>query len=242
MAQETSTTFANKTVLVTGAGGGLGRAIAEHFLSSGANVVICDINTKLVDDFKDKLSSAHPKRILALTSDITSDAALDDLFAQATSTFGHFDIVVNSAGVMDRFDPAGELRRSEWDRVIAVNLTAPTMITQRAVKMFLAHGTKGTIVNIASIAGYRGFANGVAYTASKHGLIGLTKNTASFYARKGIRCNAIACGGMPTNIANHLIETNGFNMEGMEVMSRRCKCEMRRSVKHIGSYGMKCKR
>lgn len=122
---------------------------------------------------------------------------------------------------MDRFDPAGDVERSAWDRVISVNLTAPTMITQRAVKMFLKNDTKGVIVNIASIAGFRGFANGVAYTASKHGVIGLTKNTASFYKSKGIRCNAIAAGGMPTNIANEVMATTGFNMEGLEVMTRR---------------------
>ena len=152
--------FKQKTALVTGACGGLGRAIAERFLREGANVVVCDINKELIVDFKEKVSVAYPECTLVLESDITDDSVLDDLFAEAEKKFGHLDFVVNSAGMMDKFDPAGDVDRKMWDRVIALNLTAPAMITQRAVKGFLKHGTKGSIVNIASIAGVRGFTCG----------------------------------------------------------------------------------
>ena len=123
---------------------------------------------------------------------------------------------------MDKFDPAGEVERSWWDKVIALNLTAPTMMTQRAVNSILKAGKKGSIVNIASIAGFRGFTSGVAYTVSKHGLIGLTRNTAAYYGPKGIRCNAIAAGGMMTNIAKDFMQ-GGLNMDGYALMKKTCR-------------------
>nr|POE65722.1 dihydroanticapsin 7-dehydrogenase [Quercus suber] len=202
-----------KTALISGACGGLGRAIAEHFLQESVDVVVCDVNKELIADFKTKVSSAYPDRTLVIEADITSEAALDDLFAQALTVFGGLDYVVNSAGILDHLDPAGDVDKAVWDRVIAVNLTAPMMITQRAVKAWLSAGRKGVIVNISSLAGVRGFTAGVAYTTSKHGLIGLTRNTASFYQRKNIRCNAILAGGMQTNITSAF--ANGMNMDAL---------------------------
>lgn len=160
------TSHAQKTALVTGAGGGLGRAIAERFLSEGANIVICDINQTLIDDFNEKVSKAYPERTLVLNADITSEAALDDLFAKAKSTFGGLDYVVNSAGIMDTFGPAGEVDKQILERVLAVNLMAPMMITKRAVNEWSASGKKGSIVNIASVAGVRGFCGGKTYAIS----------------------------------------------------------------------------
>jgi NAD(P)-dependent dehydrogenase (short-subunit alcohol dehydrogenase family) len=149
-----------KTAFITGAGGGLGRAIAEHFISLGANIVAIDINDGLINEFQKTFEQAAPGRILAVQGDITNDETIRSLFEKAEITFGHVDIVINSAGIMDRFDPAGAISREEWDRVIAVNLTAPMMITQQAIAGFLKHDVKGIIVNITSIAGFRGFANG----------------------------------------------------------------------------------
>lgn len=151
---------ANKTALVTGACGGLGRAIAEKFLQEGANVVVCDVNDTLIEDFKQKVSGAYAECTLVLKVDVTDDAALDDMFSQAEKRFGHLDYVVNNCGIMDKFDPVGDMERGLWDRVIAVNLTAPAMVTKRAVNMMLKHSIKGSIVNIASIAGVRGFCSG----------------------------------------------------------------------------------
>ncbi|KAF7189741.1 3-beta-hydroxycholanate 3-dehydrogenase (NAD(+)) 2 [Pseudocercospora fuligena] len=231
-------THQGKTVLVTGAGGGLGRVIAEKFVVSGANVVVCDINKELLADWREKVESANSDRVLSVETDITSETALDDLFEQTEKRFGHFDYVINSAGVIDRFDPAGTMDRSTWDKVIAVNLTAPMSIIKRGVNSMLKAQVKGSIVNIASVAAFKGFANGkekpriplipfdspvlgAAYTASKAGLIGLTKNTAAFYRLKGIRCNAIAAGAMQTNIGNSLADGR-FNMEGMGLMKQAC--------------------
>ena len=150
----------DKTALVTGACGGLGRAIAEAFLFEGGNVVVCDINPDLITDFKDKVSAAYPECTLVLECDITKESALDDMFQQAEKMFGSLHYIVNSAGIMDRFDPVGDMDSKTWDRVIAVNLTAPAMIIKRAVDHMMKSNTKGSIVNIASIAGFRGFTSG----------------------------------------------------------------------------------
>ncbi|KAK4508170.1 hypothetical protein PRZ48_001908 [Zasmidium cellare] len=211
--------YEGKTVLVTGGGGGLGRKIAENFVNDGANVVICDINKDLLADFDEKVGSAHSGKTLAVECNITSQDDLDKLFQQAEDKFGAFDIVVNSAGIIDRFTSPGDIELDEWNRVLAVNLTAPTFITKRAVNGFLKSNKKGAILNMASVASFKGFANGVAYTASKHALIGLTRSTAAYYRLKGIRCNAIAAGAMKTNIGN-VLSNGDFNMEGMQLMKK----------------------
>lgn len=203
----------------------MGKAIVEAFLAEGASVVTCDINKELIADFKENVATHHPDRTLILEANLTDDAAQDDLFKQAIEKYGQVDFVVNSAGVMDDFAPAGEMSRALWDKVIAVNLTAPTMITQRAVKHMQDKKIQGSIVNIASIAGVRGFTAGCAYTVSKHGLLGLTKNTAAFYGPKaGIRCNAIMAGAMHTNIASDVISGKmKMDMEGYGIMRKTCK-------------------
>lgn len=149
-----------KTVLVTGGAGGLGRVVAEHFFSIGANVVICDINQKLLADFNDKVSSVDPDRTLAVETDITSETALDVLFERIEAKFGHLDYAINNAGIGDFFDPAGSVELDQWSRVIALNLTAPTFVTKRAVNLMLKTQVKGAIVNVASVAAFKGFASG----------------------------------------------------------------------------------
>lgn len=152
--------FAHKTALVTGACGGLGRAIAEAFLRAGANVVVCDINAELIADFKEKVSAAYPECTLVLNADITKDEKVEEMFAEGEKMFGGIDYVVNSAGRIDRFDAVAEMERQMWDKVIALNLTAPAMISGRAIRKWLELGRAGSVVNIASIAGFRGFTCG----------------------------------------------------------------------------------
>jgi NAD(P)-dependent dehydrogenase (short-subunit alcohol dehydrogenase family) len=146
---------------VTGGGGGLGRIIVEHFLSVGANVATCDINADLLADLEAKVTSAYPEQVLALKLDITSEGDLDELFSKIETKFGKLHYVVNSAGIMDRFDAAGTLDRALFERVLAVNLIAPTMISKRAITLWQKDQVQGAaIVNIASIAAFKGGAAG----------------------------------------------------------------------------------
>jgi len=130
----------------------------------------------------------------------------------AVNTYGTLDVLVNNAGIMDNMVPAADLTDELWDKVLAVNTTGPMRAIRKALPIFLEKG-KGTIVNIASVAGLNGSRAGAAYTASKHAVIGLTKNVAFQYAPQGIRCNAIAPGGVNTNIGTTMASPNPFGLE-----------------------------
>lgn len=119
--------FIQKTALVTGGCGGLGRAIAEAFLLAGANVVVCDINAELIADFKEKVSAAYPECTLAVQADITKDESVEQVFSQGEKMFGGLDFVINCAGRIDRFDAVAEMvrarNRSPWYRYMTNKLT-----------------------------------------------------------------------------------------------------------------------
>ncbi|CAN8103586.1 unnamed protein product [Discula destructiva] len=214
MSNFTNEAAAGKTCLVTGGAGGLGKAIASAFLKAGANVVICDIKQARVDEASAELSSLGS--LLAVVVDITNSEAVESLFEQITTKFGTLDVLVNNAAIMDRFDPVGDLDPELWDKVIAVNLRAPFVLTKLALEIMLKKDSpSGSIINIASGAAKAGWLAGAAYTASKHGLIGLTKSTASYYGPKGIRCNTMMMGVMPTtNMKDAFM--GGANTEGMQ--------------------------
>lgn len=147
--------LSGQTVLVTGAGGGLGKVIATKFLEAGANVVICDIHEERLKEASAELSAKGTLR--AVVADITSEESIRHLFDEITREFNRLDVLVNNAGIMDRFDPVGDLDRALWDKVIAVNLTAPYLVSKEAVRIMLAQPEpKGSILNISSVAGHSG--------------------------------------------------------------------------------------
>ncbi|MBE3046987.1 SDR family oxidoreductase [Candidatus Bathyarchaeota archaeon] len=204
----------NFTVLVTGAAGGLGKAIATTFLESGANAAICDVSAERLASVSSEWDAAYKGRFLASQTDITDEAAVNSFFAAAVDKFGKIDMLVNNAGILDSFNPVGETERSLWDKVMTVNATGSFLATKAAVNTMVPNGG-GTIINIGSIASYRGGAAGAAYTASKHALAGLSKHTAGFYGHKGISSIVLYLGGMEeTNIAENFM-VNPPNMEGM---------------------------
>ncbi|KEF56491.1 oxidoreductase [Exophiala aquamarina CBS 119918] len=204
--------LSGKTCLVTGGGGGLGKEISRQLLAKGANVVICDINKDLLDSASKEFSGQGT--LLTIQCDITSSESAEAMFEEIIQKLGKLDVLVNNAGIMDRFDPAGDLEKDLWDKVIAVNLTAPYLLTRLAVRHFLERGaTDASILNVGSLSSQGGFFAGAAYTASKHGLLGLSKNTAAFYRDKGIRCNLIIPSGMQTNIVTAFAQ--GTNQDGM---------------------------
>jgi len=182
--------FTGKTVIVTGAGSGIGRATALRLASEGATVVAADVNR----DSLDKLASEIDIRPVA--GDLTAADVIDEVVAAAD---GRIDGLANIAGIMDGFLPAAEVDDATWDRVFSINVTAPMRLTRAVLPLMLA-AEYGSIVNVASEASLRGAAAGAAYTASKHAIAGFTKNTAFFYGPKGIRTNAVAPGPTITNI------------------------------------------
>lgn len=182
--------FAGKTVIVTGAGSGIGRATALRLAGEGATVVAADVNQESLD----KLAAEIDIRPVA--GDLTSGPVIDQVVAAAG---GRIDGLANVAGIMDGFVPAAEVDDAAWDRVFAVNLTAPMRLIRAALPVMIASGG-GAVVNVSSEAGLRGSAAGAAYTASKHAVVGLTRHVAVVYGKDGIRSNAVAPGGVATNI------------------------------------------
>jgi NAD(P)-dependent dehydrogenase (short-subunit alcohol dehydrogenase family) len=188
-----------KVAVITGAGSGMGLAMAKRFAAEGAKVVAGDWNGKRLDEAVASIRQSGGT-IVGAQGNIADQATAEGLVDLAVSTYGRIDILVNNAGVMDFMQGVGELSDDIWRRVVGINLEGPMFTMRRAVPLMVKQGG-GSIVNVASTAGIEGGAAGAAYTVSKHGLVGLTRNTAWMYAPQGVRCNAICPGGTRTNIA-----------------------------------------
>ncbi|GGD69088.1 SDR family NAD(P)-dependent oxidoreductase [Microbacterium murale] len=189
----TSGRFAGKTIIVTGAASGIGKATASRIAREGGRVVAVDIAADKLDAFKAEITDAD---IVTVAGDLTKQESIDAVVAAAGD---RIDGLANVAGINDDFSPAGETPDAVWDRVIAINLTAPFKLMRAVLPLMEAAGG-GAILNVSSEAGLRGNASGNAYTASKHGIIGVTKSAAFMYGPKGIRVNSVAPGGVATGI------------------------------------------
>ncbi|MEU2271956.1 glucose 1-dehydrogenase [Streptomyces olindensis] len=193
-----ATGLSGKSVIVTGAASGIGRAAALHFAAEGARVVVADLNAEGAESTVEAIESAGGTAV-AVPGDLSDGAVVDAVVAAATGTFGGIDVLVNNAGVMDSMSAAADVTDAEWERVLRINLTAPFLLTRAALPHMIAAGG-GAIVTTASEASLRGSAAGTAYTVSKHGVLGLTRSLAVMYRDQGIRANAIAPGGTATAI------------------------------------------
>ncbi|MFJ7666978.1 SDR family oxidoreductase [Lysinibacillus sp. NPDC097195] len=191
-----------KVAIITGAASGMGKAIAEGYAKEGAKVVVSDLNLDGAQAVADGIQAAGGTAI-ALQTNVASTDDLQRLFKETISHYGRLDILVNNAGIMDGMEPVGEISDERWDKVFAVNTTAVMQSMRMATKIFLEQG-HGVFVNNISAGGLYGARAGAAYTASKHAVVGLTKNTAFMYANQNIRCNGIAPGAVMTNIASSM--------------------------------------
>ena len=187
--------FAGKTVIVTGAASGIGRATASRVAREGGRVIAVDISAEKLDAFAADLRGAAAE-IVTVAGDITAQESVDAIVAAAGA---RIDGLANVAGINDDFSPLHETTDAMWERVMGVNVTGAFKLTRAVLPAMIAAGA-GSIVNIASEAGLRGSASGNAYTTSKHAVIGMTRSAAFMYGPDGIRVNAVAPGGVATGI------------------------------------------
>ena len=198
-----------KAALVTGAASGLGRGTALALARAGADIFAVDVNPAGLEETA-SLIKAVGRRIVVKTTDLAVAGNCTAAVAESVDTFGRLDALCNVAGLIF-FAHSTEMPESQWDKTLAVNLSAPFHLSKAAIPHLLAKD--GAIVNVVSTAAYIGEAYAAAYCASKAGLLQMTKAMAMEYQRKPIRINAVAPGGMMTNIAADMRIPEGAEMD-----------------------------
>lgn len=194
--------FANKTAVITGAGSGIGRAIALRFAAEGARIVIAEFN-EVSGAETVRLIQAAGGEALAITTDVSDAAAVAQLFATLDAQSWGVDILVNNAGQGGSLTPLHQLSDEAWQAMLATHLNG-TFYCSRAALQRMLPKQSGAIINIASVAGLAGMPMGTSYSAAKAGIIGFTKAAGKEVARFGIRINAIAPGWVETPILDPL--------------------------------------
>jgi len=192
--------LADKVAFVSGGGSGIGRAIAETYAREGAKVVIADVNEAHGQETVKAITEAGGTAFF-----IKGDSSLPNdnkrFVEETVAKYGRLDVACNNAGIGGPVAPTGEYDIAGWDKVIALNLSGVFYACRYQLEQMEKQGG-GNIVNIASVHGTVAAPNSVAYTAAKHGVVGLTKNIAAEYGQKNIRCNAIGPGYIATPLIN----------------------------------------
>jgi 2-deoxy-D-gluconate 3-dehydrogenase len=199
-----------KVAIVTGGANGLGRATAMALATAGATVVIADLD----EEAATALAASMPERLHPILVDVAEEADVRRMIAAVGEEFGRLDLLVNNAGIQ-RIAPSAELSLLEWRRVLEVNLTAAFVCAQAAYPLLCRTGG-GSIVNVASIAAMVGMPQRAPYTASKAGLIGLTRVLAVEWAADGIRVNAVAPGYILTDMNLRAMRAGVFDAHTVE--------------------------
>jgi 3alpha(or 20beta)-hydroxysteroid dehydrogenase len=202
MAPDMTARFTGKVVLITGAAGGIGRAAAVRFASEGARVVLVDV---AAENLKKSVAAVEQVdgEALAVEADVTPLAEVERYAKAAVDRFGGVDVFFNNAGVLGALKPLVDYPEETFDRVIAVNVKAVWLGMKVVTPLLRARGG-GAIVNTASIAGLRGSPNIIAYTASKHAVVGMTRAASLELARHNIRVNAVCPAPIETPMAQQL--------------------------------------
>ncbi|MFP7493897.1 SDR family NAD(P)-dependent oxidoreductase [Terribacillus saccharophilus] len=198
-----------QVIVVTGAASGIGRASAQLMAARGAKVVVVDFQREAGEETL-RLIEDNGGTGIFIQADVSKAADVQEYLEQTIKTFGHIDVLFNNAGVLQTFSQFEDIDESHFDKIINVNLKGVFLGMKHALKIMNEQGY-GNIINTASTTGIRAEHSLAAYTASKHGVIGLTKAAAIEYVKKGIRVNAICPGGVATAITagvpEQLLET-----------------------------------
>ena len=215
--------FDGKVALVTGAGGGIGRAAAQAFAASGAQVVVSDVNVTGGEESADLIVKAGGKAVFQ-KCDVSQAEDVKALIQRAVSEYGRLDFAFNNAGINNM--GANEYEDDVWARAVGINLTGVMMCMREEAEVMLAQG-KGAIVNTASINGLVGNGAQPGYTATKHGVVGLTRHGALRWAKAGIRVNCVCPGVIETPMTAPLTANPEMRklLESMTPMGRMGQAE-----------------
>ena len=200
----------SKIAVVTGAGSGIGRAIAEQLAAEGATVVVSDINAESAKE----TAAALGNNSVGLRVDVTSRESVDEMVEAVTGEFGRIDILVNNAG-WDKVEPFLDSKISDWDRVIAINLYGTLHCSQAVLKVMADQGS-GSVINIGSDAGRVGSSGEAVYSAAKGGVVALSKTLAREMARSNVNVNCVCPGPADTPLFAGISEENPKLRQALE--------------------------
>lgn len=200
------TSLDGSVAFVTGSGSGIGRAIASTFATEGVSVVVADIDIEGAEETAERISDDGGEAV-PVEVDITDRESIATGVEQAIDEYGTIDVLCNNAGVLDDHKPLLETSEDLWDEIIGVNLTGMYSVTKAILPIMLENEDGGTVINTASIAGKVAGGGGAAYTSSKHGVIGFTKQLAYDYGPE-IRANAVCPGLVETGMTESMIESS----------------------------------
>lgn len=197
-------TLKDQTAIITGGAQGIGRAIAEALAKEGCRLALVDVNLEGVEKTAREISEAHKVETLALRADVTKLTEAEEMVKKTLDKWGRIDILINNAGVT-KDNLLMRMSEEEWDFVLDINLKGIFLCTRAVVRPMLK-ARSGRIVNIASVVGQMGNAGQANYSASKGGVIALTKTCAREFASRGVTVNAIAPGFIKTRMTEALSE------------------------------------
>ncbi len=207
--------FSDRVVLITGGGSGLGRAAAVRLAAEGAKLSLVDISEAGLAATVEAVTQATPDaEVITTIADVSKEEDVDRYVTETTARFGRIDGFFNNAGIEGKQNLTEDFTAAEFDKVVSINLRGVFLGLEKVLKVMREQGS-GMVVNTASVGGIRGIGNQSGYAAAKHGVVGLTRNSAIEYGQYGIRINAIAPGAIWTPmVENSMKQLNAEDPRG----------------------------